>query len=222
MNEGRKRVSKSVLSPWIGLAWDSWIFISAGQPLSLTSIQAGSLPASRGLDWWFSLFPGLTSAPPPPQPSLLSPPTHLPRSTPPLTCFHGQHGDVVPASCLAVQPLAGHNGTRVRIDVEDLVQIRVAVNSIPEGGSAGLTEGVPAPDGACAISSEGPPAPAHKRQRNPCQQGGVGSHLGLRLGDISARCVSTDDPQDFWASVPSSRAITGPVIICTHCCEGWK
>lgn len=49
-----------------------------------------------------------------------------------LTCFHGQHSNVVPASGFTVQPLASHDGTSVRIDVKDLLQIRVPINGVPE------------------------------------------------------------------------------------------
>lgn len=70
--------------------------------------------------------------------SLLAPPTHWgssPRVSL-LTCFHGQHSNVVPASGFTVQPLASHDGASVRIDVKNLLQIGVSVNGVPEGAEA--------------------------------------------------------------------------------------
>lgn len=79
-----------------------------------------------------------------------------------LTCFHGQHGDVVPACGLPVQDLSCHNGTCVGIDVEDALCVRAAVDGIPESGpkgrvSAGRAQATP--PAAPAAEAPGPVAP---------------------------------------------------------------
>lgn len=139
------------------LAWDpSQICVPVGQPLPTTP-PPQLCPASNFLPC------PQRSAPPPwvlprpqPHPSVIAPPFRI-RPAPWLTSLHGQHCDVVPAGRLSVQPLAGDDGTRVRIDIKDLVQIGVAVDGVPKRGRSGLIEGVLAPLEPVPMSLHPPP-----------------------------------------------------------------